>query len=358
MTQLCIDSRNSIIRADKAETRTTKSRLWATALLLAFSTTSALATPALQITGMAKAGEVEFDFPNSAKDIFVTGYDHVKLSFDFDYDSDADTNQSDWSQQVWAGAFGGEAKRVEDENGSLNPFDPANLYRSADEVVLYCLDIFNDLKYKGGFSKYIVQELDNKSTTATTTSTEDDNNIIGNVDNVLNFLGALNDVLAETEYWVEVGMGGHYTDYAGTTYYDGTDGTDGDKKDGWVNAGLYGFGERNWLNPANSIISGAIQVGIWESLYDYDNILDIEKGRFSVTGLHSEGESLLSSTFERMDTSDSLNSDLVLLFQPINGGQTLIGDPDANEVPIPGTLVLMLGGLLMLGRLRWSRNKT
>jgi hypothetical protein len=312
----------------------------ATGIALLLSATATLATP-LTISGMTEIGSVELSFSENSTDPFLIGYDEVKLRFDYNYDPDKARNWNDWWQNgVGAGAFAGEAESVKN-----NSFDITTLYRSQDEVILYCLDIFNGLETKG-FVEYVVYALDDAETGAPTTTTEitpaktvargpwwkpkektiPGVSVTGDINNVLDFLGALNDVLAETEYWVKE--------------------DDGD--DGWVQYGTYSFGDRNWLNPANSFMSGAIQVGIWESLYDDD--MDINSGHFSVKGLDDDGELLLTEAFGRMASSDPLDSSQVLLFQPVTGGQTLIGDP--VKVPAPGTLALLLSGLFLVRKVR------
>ena len=308
MTQLPNHSLENTCQVDGIRCRIPKAALGAATLALALSATATLAAP-LTINHMSDAGSVEFAFSSEVSDIFLSSYDRVGLSFD-------DSSLGD----VYAGAFNGEAQSAEDDDS----FDITTLYRNENEVILYCLDIFNYLKYGSGFVKYNVFEFDKNVAEEPTTLTtlEDDTVVTGSIDNVLDFLGALNDELTD-----------NYS---------------------------YGFGDRNWLNPANRWISGAIQVGIWESLYD--ETFNLSGGHFSVSGLKSEGKDLLDATFGRMSTTSSLDNNQVLVFQPVNSetlvplnGQTLIGDP--VKVPTPGTLVLLLSGLFLLGKASWGRSQ-
>ncbi|MEA1052777.1 hypothetical protein U5801_23630 [Lamprobacter modestohalophilus] len=317
-------------QTQKIPCRIPKVSLAAATLALALSATATLATPSLTINNMQSVGSVDLRFPDKIKDVFSTGYDEVTISSRYFYGL-GDSSIYQEEEDVWAGAFGGEAQRVVDASGNPDPFDPTTLYRSQDEVILYCLDIFNDLQYASSFVRYNVFEFDNNEETKPTTTTEIIKNkeitvgwgrwrrpitipgltVTGNLNNVLHFLGAVNDVLENTN------------DY-----------------------GTYNFGDRNWLNPADRWVSGAIQVGIWESLYDDE--MNLDTGHFSVEGLSEAGADLLDNAFDQMANSNPLDRSLVLLFQPVNGGQTLIGDPDPVDVPAPGTLVLLLSGLFLV----------
>lgn len=247
MTQRLNHNRKETRQTQETRCRIPTAALAAVMFASALSATATLAAP-LTIHNMEEVGSVEFDFPNRPTDIFLTGYDRVTLHSNY-YGGARGNQLYNNEKTVLAGAFGGQAKPVEND-----PFDPTTLYRSQDQVVLYCLDIFNDLQYGQGFVEYNVFEFDSNEDAEPTTTTQvtenrvsrRDNRTIpgisatGNLNNVLDFLGALNDVLDETEYWVE----------------------EDDGEDGWVQYGTYSFGDRNWLNPANRWISGAIQVGI------------------------------------------------------------------------------------------------
>ena len=291
-----------------------KTMLISSVIAMLAITTPVFATPVVTVNGMTEVGSVELGFSEKTQDLFSAGYKPVTMNIRY--------NGSYWNMlyrqtiNAWAGAFVAEAQAIEGD-----PFDPSVLYRSPNEVILYCLDIFNDLDYANGFVQYTVYEFNDTVDPTTSTALFEPIvrrgreipglNVSGNLNQVLDFLGAVNTVLDGTEYVFD------------------NDNTD-----------------RNWLNPAYSWVSSAIQVGIWESLYDTG--LNIDKGHFSVNGLSRKGESLLDSAFAQMTTTDSLSRDQVLLFQPVSGGQTLIGDPDMSSIPLPGTAWLILVGLVGL----------
>ena len=113
-------------------------------------------------------------------------------------------------------------------------------------------------------------------------------------------------------------------------------------------------------------MSGAIQVGIWESLYEEDGIdLSLDGGWFSATRVEDHvidasanpNKTFLSTAFGYVnDSNDSIQpkfrvSPNDLRLARINDQQDLL-----IAVPLPGTLLLLLGGLggLLLRRQRAS----
>lgn len=248
-------------------------------------------------------GQVQFAF---GRQPFASGSDRVRVRFD--------NGELSRNIRVDSGMFGGEAEAVPND-----PFDPASLYRSEDEVLLYCVDLLEDLST--GQNTYNVLRISDDTLVQTSTNGE---GVMRNFGQVLDFLGALNWVLGTDEY-------------------------------------AYGlaYGEQNWLNPNQGWMSGAIQVGIWESLYDDD--MDLAGGNFSVrtTGnewnaLDPSGTELLARAFTAMETTDPLRDSGVRWFQ-LDGGQDLLGDP--VQVPAPATGLLVLSGLLLLVNARRHRSQ-
>lgn len=281
----------------------------ATALALLFNATVTFASPiydpdtsdAVNYVEDKSLGTADIDIVSG---IFSNGYDVLQVIF-----NDGTVKKNVW---VKAGAFGGVATA-----GATDPFDPKDLYRSEDEVIFYCVDLFSNLKTNK--SRYTVLPIEDEAPLDTKVG----NKVVSrDFDNLLSFLGALNWVLGKT--------------------------------------GLE-FEDQNWLNPINGNMSAAIQVGIWESLYDSDSKMDITAGNFRVEGLASttgldSDPSLLDSVFKRMGDGNNvaLANDKVLLFHSLEGGQDLIADP--VDVPVPATLPLLLSGLLLLGNYGWRRN--
>ncbi|WP_201245025.1 hypothetical protein [Halochromatium salexigens] len=274
--------------------------LGSTALALLLSATGVLANPVTvdNYIDNSQLGDVDIQFPSINDGLFTEGHDSVQVSFFINSDKVYDA-------RVYAGALGGETQAIDN-----NPFDPATLYRSSDDVIFYCVDLFNDLLMNKGFKKYVVLPVDDDTQV---TSSEGNDTVTRDFGKVLEFLGALNSVLQTDKYQLT-------------------------------------HGDQNWLNPTKSWMSGAIQVGIWESLYD--ETMDIFDGNFQVSAsgggnkkLDPRGIDLLNLTFTQMENenNNSLSGSKVLWFQSENG-QDLLADP----VPAPGSVVLLLGGLLLL----------
>jgi len=133
---------------------------------------------------------------------------------------------------------------------------------------------------------------------------------------------------------------------------------------GAVNAYL-GGGQFAWLNPTNANMAAAIQLGIWETLYDVGNAFDIandaNRGNFYLTsgslgtGNYSVG-GYLNAFASTMATTTDLPAEFVVRLSntddPNQGGAgaqdqiTGIRPPlqQRNGVPEPGSLALLALG--------------
>lgn len=234
---------------------------------------------------------VDLSFPKGGA-LFPEGYRATTISY-----SPAGTDTPDHQQRVAAGMFGGAAVGSEF-------FDVTTLYRSEDAVLAYCVDILNGLLRRA--SSYKVNSLASDQVV-------EQNGVRRDFGRTLRFLGAVNQVAREK--------------------YD------------------LGFGDQNWLNPNAAWMSGAIQVGIWESLYEAkDATLGTGDGWFAATSLGVKGDRFLAKAFEAMGSSDALDARQVKWLQ-IENGQDLIVDPVGVPAPQPA-LLLLLGVLVLRMRRR------
>lgn len=246
---------------------------------------SALASPMVDLT-----------FSRGA--LFPAG--SVVANITYDNSGDLAPNRSFRDINVRAGMFGGQASNGVD-------FNETTLYRSADDVLAYCVDILEYLLM--GTNTYNVNSVPMSPVTGDGSTR--------NFDRVLDFLGAANTVAQNT-------VGGPRE------------------------------GALNWLNPTSNWMSAAFQIGIWESLYeDTGNPLDIGGGWFSAelkgsTLQNDQASDFLDAAFTEMGSATfagPIDPNTVKWLQ-IDGGQDLLVDP--SEVPVPGTLLLTAAGLGLL----------
>lgn len=221
------------------------------------------------------------------------------------------------SGRVNAGLFRGDVYEPGSPAG-YDGFDPSVLYRGLDDILLYCVDLFQRIGggWKEEYRVYSLKDADR------VVKKSDAHPLDRDFDRTLEFLGAMNYTLQAMPSFV-------------------------------------GDGERsyNWLNPISGWMSGAIQVGIWESLYEGNAPLDITGGAFTATGLGQAGEALLQSAFDAVNGAagalpyTALDPAKVLLLSSDTRQDMLVGDPPAM-VPAPAPATLMLAGLILMARRR------
>jgi PEP-CTERM motif-containing protein len=174
----------------------------------------------------------------------------------------------------------------------------ANFVDSKDDFFLYCYDIFQHIS-AGNTYTYNV-------------------NYTGATSRTLDFLGAVNHVL---------------------------------------NPG--GSDPFAWLHPANGDISGAIQVGIWESLYDLHTDWNLGSGEFTATGLSAGATTeygLFQAAVLNPSVADIAQSQTMVLTSTDVQDQITGHRGSRFDLPEPGSIALVAVGLLAAGFARRRRS--
>ena len=248
--------------------------------------------------------ELDFDTGNRSS-LFPAGSYAMQIHF----------NNGDISQMttVAAGMFSGVA--VEGVNTTI---DTDKLFMDPGNVLAYCIDILDTLESHATYDLISIEDVG--------VYTDPDNKVERNFDRMLQFLAAVNAVQGEKS--------------------------------------SLSPDSKHWLRPSTPLMSGAIQLGIWESLYEKsgEDLSVSEDGndsqRFYATvssndanwDVDATGLVFLNKVFDLVNDGISPVSAGDVLWAHNVGGQDLIIDP--VDVPVPATGLLLLGGF---GALAWRR---
>jgi hypothetical protein len=116
-----------------------------------------------------------------------------------------------------------------------------------------------------------------------------------------------------------------------------------------------------WLHPASESISAAIQIGIWESLYDDpskggDGAWSLTTGHFQASGLNGGTLTDYNSFIAALGSSNSAAQNQTMVLENDRNQDQITGlRPPRFDTPEPGTLALIATGLIAGGIARRKR---
>jgi hypothetical protein len=113
-----------------------------------------------------------------------------------------------------------------------------------------------------------------------------------------------------------------------------------------LNQGKTTYDKFAWLHPVNGNQGAAIQLGIWESLYDTTG-WSLKTGSFKASAVDRDTRIWLTSFFDNIGSTDSVDGMYVMTLEARGAQDMITGDPPA-AVPEPGSLALLGVALIAL----------
>ena len=112
---------------------------------------------------------------------------------------------------------------------------------------------------------------------------------------------------------------------------------------GAVNAFVAGGDAYDWLRASSTGLAAAIQIGLWETLYDDGGTFDLTAGNFRAGGLAAGTVTALDGIRSNYRVTAALDPALVMTLHTRgeNGQDLITGLRAPLEVPEPGSLALL-----------------
>ena len=112
---------------------------------------------------------------------------------------------------------------------------------------------------------------------------------------------------------------------------------------GAVNAYVAGGDAYDWLHASTAGLAAAIQIGLWETLYDDGGAFDLAAGNFQAGGLNAATTAALAGILAQYGVANALDAALVMTLHTTgtDAQDVITGYRVPLRVPEPGTLALL-----------------